>query len=64
MQERVLKLAVVVLTALLAGLVAFGAILVAGTQNGQVADPIEAAYHEPQANSYSPDPLLVEDKPE
>jgi len=64
MQERVLKLAIVVLTALLAGLIALGAILVMGTQNGQVAGPLEAAYHEAQANTYSPDPLPVEDKPE
>ena len=62
MQERALKTAVVALTALLAIVVAAGAILVASTQNGNTIPTVEAVFHEPVGNFHSSTTLYVDDK--
>ncbi len=61
MQEQILKLSVILLSSLLAGIIALGVFLVLGTQGGHTDAAIEAIYPEPKADLYSPDPLPVED---
>lgn len=61
MQERVLKATVIILSALLAALVALGAFLVAGTQGGRTASFIESVYPQPSAHAYQPETLPATD---
>ena len=64
MQERALKAIIIALTTLLAIVVAIGAFLVAGTQNGNTVPIIETVFHEPVGDIYSPITLSVNDKTE
>ena len=64
MQERMLKVAIIALTTILAMLIAFGAFLVAGTQQGDTAPVIKAAFKLHDSENETPAPLPVEDKKE
>lgn len=62
MHERVLKTALVALSALLAALVALGVFLVAGTQGGTTAGVINDVLPQPAEAAHSVEHLPVKDR--